>query len=153
MSAYVEEKEHIDLLVWAAGHLLPYYDAPEMTLEGGVKANPAIDRGRNQIGQVLWDTNRESVAYRYNETPDMVMYSYTPPRAGFSIGEVIKAIRGYKYQSCEHPEWKESIAAKWCDDLFHALVSEMPEVEGANTWSVTADTVPASANAVPASAK
>ena len=143
MSAFVQEKEHIDLLVWAANELVEGRGV-NMHLEDGTQISPAHGKGRKRIGQILWDTNRDSVAYRYSEDFDVVEYTYTPPAKGFSPGEVIKAVRGYEYQSCEHPEWGKSAAKRFCDALISNLLWEIPEVAEANTWSVNAETVPQS---------
>lgn len=142
MSAYVHEKEHIDLLVWAAHHLTDAHSAVPMYTENGYLSSVT---DKTQIGQILWDTNRDSVAYRYKEAPESVEYQYEAPRLGYSPEEVLLALRSYEYQSCEHPGWHDSSAKKFCDSLLGAMIHALPGVQQAQTWSVTSETLPQSA--------
>jgi hypothetical protein len=49
--------------------------------------------------------------------------------------QVLKAIRCYEHQSCDHPDWKESRARRWCDDLRLAAIERLPGYEAA-AWEI-----------------
>lgn len=84
------------------------------------------------IGQALVDENYRSVNYRYDEHDEPHRYHY--PDAGgcgvlvivgedeqYRLGEVYGALRCYRYQSCEHPEWPESDVCRWLNALEGAI--------------------------------
>ena len=122
MSAYIVDKEHIDYLVftaktWRAMRVHHNGQWHEMT--------------PRELGQMLWDENTRSVEHRYpsdriDQLPGTIgdapyIYDASPKVwARLDPVQVLKALKCYEYQACEHDGWKDS-AAKWFTD---ALASE-----------------------------
>lgn len=92
----------------------------------------------DEIGQMLRDENVRSVLYRY---PDCMEGGDLPGIVGddpaepyrfkrlpweFNAVQALKAIDCYEYQSCEHPEWHESEAKRFCDSLRSVLIHSLP---------------------------
>lgn len=130
MSAYIVDRETIRYLVQSgieAGfqHHLGrkmrwYHDGVSHWLD---------DRNATEVGQMLWDENIASVAYRY---PDSIPEGLPGPvnDSGYSyfhediaVGyrwdpvQILKAADCYQYQSCEHPGWWNSSAREFIDVL------------------------------------
>jgi hypothetical protein len=104
MSAYVVEVDHIDYLVTAA--------VLYRTLER------SQDRSKETAtGRLLLEANRLSVAHLYrceptDELPGPVKqtmpadYQYRPVNPDrINPVQVLKALRCYRYQTCEHPDY------------------------------------------------
>jgi hypothetical protein len=49
--------------------------------------------------------------------------------------QVLKAIKCYEYQSCEHPSWEDSEARSWCNHLRLAAIEHLPGFEAAK-WEI-----------------
>lgn len=84
----------------------------------------------DEVGAMLWTENLRSVAYRYPEDrsgdrpgpidltdEDVLSYHFTKVPGEVSPGVVFKLLDCYEYQSCEHPEWRNSAAKAFCDAL------------------------------------
>jgi hypothetical protein len=91
------------------------------------------------VGQMLWEENRQSLAYRY---PTYLPYRQ-PLEYGTHTGgrrltcvETLKAISCLEYQSCEHPGWEASEAHAFCEAFRHAVISRLPGYDGADGWSI-----------------
>lgn len=99
--------------------------------------------GASELGGLLWVENARSVRYRYPDDDgrdDMVGADFY---AGFEhpglLGgrwrpgavQALKLIACLRYQSCEHPEWKESPARRFLDALRDAVIGELPGYEAA----------------------
>lgn len=124
MSAFTVNQAHIDALV-LAGVQYRIVDALPDTMA--------------ELGQLLWDENYRSVNYRYSESEHAPEYR-DPPRRGI-IGRrlvdaaIAKAVHCYEYQSCEHPEWRDSKAAQFCDALKAAVLRNIAGYDAA-PWEV-----------------
>jgi len=124
VSAYVVSKQHIDLLV------------EELTRSGSL-----------YVGEILIAENIASVSYRYGgesldtlpgpvDKRDLLDYHFEHPAPmGNREVRVLKAVQGYTYQSCEHPGWPESQAARWMEELTSAMISALPGYEEA-AWTL-----------------
>jgi hypothetical protein len=152
MSAFLQDKAHIDALVEASlrnycGSSLNYYWQGEW--------KRVTSENADEIGLMLWGENYASVNYRYpdceghdlpgkvgNDWQSMLFYRYQPVRRSYSAVQILQAIRGYEYQSCEHPGWETSEAKAFCDALTHSMISRLPGYEDANTWSIPDDPEP-----------
>jgi hypothetical protein len=142
MSAFIVGQDHIDLLVDAAfsGERLHWMHGDvshSLTLGWGVLETPADPTSpwgyakkewdRNAIGQILWDTNVDSCAYRYPQDTDETRPGPPEFRLGYEWNprcdlrydavQVLKAIACYEYQSCELPDWSSTLAAAFCESL------------------------------------
>ena len=115
MSAYVVEKDVIDLIVTATLTLSPVDIAAQVDPDA--------------CGSSLWAENFASVNYRYteNETPTAYTFESVPEISrgqqlkGGHLVQILKTIDNYVYQSCEHPGWPESAAYKLTEALKQSL--------------------------------
>ena len=153
MSAYIESKAHIDALVTAAGAvelgehssgLSWYHDGEryEMSYSDHARAS--------EIGRMLWAENLASIHARYPDTAETD--SNYPGPAGFESVQVteyqfvrtarlepvvvLKAIDGYRYQSCEHEGWETSQAFAFCRSLEHKMIGQLPGYDESRAWSL-----------------
>jgi hypothetical protein len=146
MSAYLQSRTHIGAIVrWA---MRQHSDRSSLGLDDTYES-------AERVCEMLARENVRSIHYRYPDTvahPEhapgpadpllSIAFNQTFERFTFtdcpllSAGEVIQAICGLEYQSCEHPEWETSEARKWLDRCFRLAVSQLPEVEKAETWSI-----------------
>lgn len=122
MSAWVVSRDHIDLVVTEIiARKVPDPETGEaFTPEGGT-----------DLGRYLWSENIDSVRFRYCLPDDhevtkdyrraLEEYAYREcpePRGEWRAGTLVEsAVRSLRYQSCEHPTWSGSRAAKILDAL------------------------------------
>jgi len=141
MSAWVVSKTHIDLLITAGldlpsrncqGHKLSWYMGEHTGELDHVNAD--------LIGGKLWAENYASVNERYPEAEaegslpgpidfegsDTLTYTFTRIRGVIDPVVVIKAIKCYRYQSCEHDGWEKSEAKVIVDSLMEECISLLP---------------------------
>jgi hypothetical protein len=165
MSAYMHDPAHIDTLVHAALRFsssgLTWQSGPNLSLDWQRLKAYDYDAA-TRIGKILLRENAESMAYRYNmkdldndadggtRSIEYLGYLALADEYKYSINDngkpwrvlpavaILKAIDSYEYQSCEHPEWKESEARHFCDALRHSLIERLPGYEQAETWSICA---------------
>lgn len=104
------------------------------------------------LGRELWAENLRSIYARYPDTienPDRIpgpgvgpaevmAYTYGPGPRVVNVDPfgLLGVIRGYRYQSCEHPGWSMSPARAFCDALTNAVISDLIERTGANAWTI-----------------
>jgi len=130
MSAYIVDQDHIRYMVLAADdqRLRWYWDGHWYSLDGRY-----AERDHTEVGQMLWMANFRSVQERYGARADDELpggnganftYVHTPPRGHieFDPVQVIKTLKCYEYQSCEHPEWEASEAKRFCEVLRHHII-------------------------------
>lgn len=118
MSAWIVSKTHIDYIVTAliAAELTPY--SPDET------------------GRMLWRECLASVAYRYPDDADgdrpgpadfrdsdVDTYTWAETDA-LTGGALAKTLGCYDYQSCEHPQWKESESYALVSKLYGSVEHE-----------------------------
>lgn len=139
MSAWVVSKKHIDYLVSAA----VLYGRQGSVYWGIQRADHS---NADTIGRDLTRENIASVAYRYSEPEDSANLPGPVPlpiwdeythRMTVNIEPVVllKAIDCYEYQSCEHPDWGESAAKKFCGSLRGAAIAHLPGYDAA-PWGI-----------------
>jgi hypothetical protein len=159
VSADFEPKEHIDALVrtaiegpegcgggpnqWKSFH----YWEPSLN-EGQGDNRPVTRENADAVGQMLWMENLRSITH--HDAPDRPPrtgleelvrgYHYTPTPRTLTIVEAFKALHGYEYQTCEHPEWFASEAYRFCDALARRLSRHLPGYADADTWTITRNT-------------
>lgn len=149
MSAFVVGKTHIDYLV-AAARRRPYPNYTPAPWGGwGAQHNISAISDPDTIGRLLWQENVRSVTHRYPDTdPDRgnmpgpngldreTIATYRFNRlTHVEIVQALKALSCYEYQSCEHPEWQESDARKFCAALRDQLITCLPGYEDAD-WEI-----------------
>jgi hypothetical protein len=131
MSAYVVEKEVIQYIIEAAKQ-------QDMGVGKDVLPKIFVDWKRikdmtpeelDALGQMLWDENVRSVEYRYQESDnsdglpgedtskpkeDRFYYVHGEPIFDrITLGQTMKTLHNYAYQSCETPDWETTPAFKF----------------------------------------
>ncbi len=155
MSAFMVSKTHIDLMVrlaiWGPSGVevrpdkawyRPYFGNPSR------KAEPET---ANELGEIFVKENLSSIHYRYPDTienPDatpgpieqywLTEYEYDDPQIDLTIVEDFCLLDCYEYQSCEHPEWRDSEAFKLVDSIRGSLIHRLPGYDQV-PWSFDRD--------------
>lgn len=157
MSAYVVDPEHIGYLLQAAidradPFTVTYGHGPAWLGDGrydGPQPETVTRANASRIGADLLAENIRSVSFRYPDdaiddlpgpipTPSAIDFTYRhSPYVNTDPVNVLKAISGYEYQSCEHPEWETSAAKEFCDRLRHAMIGKLSGYDDSPYWSVT----------------
>lgn len=130
MSAYIVSNATIDVLVNAAEHGVSdrgmhWYHRPTETSYAIGGSFNATMRTPGDVGAMLWAENRRSVDYRYNEEEIEPVYEHRLLLGSLSPADVLSAITCYRYQSCEHEDWRDSEAAAFCDALEAKMVRRL----------------------------
>lgn len=136
MSAYTVGRRHIDFLVAA---FLASDGLADVRGVGGPDA----------LGGILWHGNYTSVNFRYREEEPTPPYAYTPltlPNLTTAEGlaYAYKAVKGYRYQSCEHPGWHGCDVDVWTAALMDGFATALSAAGGNERshpggWDVPAD--------------
>ncbi|MEU1527114.1 hypothetical protein ABZ413_33490 [Nocardia rhamnosiphila] len=113
MSAFIVGNEHIDVLVNAIA-------------QNRVGPEDMKRISYRTLGQLLWDENVRSVDHLYRESNPLKRYVLHTTEGDLDPLAVLKAIDCYAYQSCEHPEWKDSDAHAWVTQLREAIYTAAP---------------------------
>ena len=133
MSAFLVDRAHIDLLVFAALRFEVRWQRTETQWKHGVALHltPRVTfETAEKVGRMLWRENVRSLRFRY---PD---HKLRAPRYLFDANalvrldvwlarpadrklyaEILKAVHCYDYQSCEHDGWGKSEAFRFCAHL------------------------------------
>lgn len=156
MSAYVVDKAHIDALIRAAMDSQPRSRCGPLRWWWGENNEHQATIGyfdddtARQVGRMLWLENVRSVQYRYPDVLDGGTYpgplDFSPTDVdAYELGrysakelepvEVLKALDGYEYQSCEHPEWPKSAAFAFCQALRRRVIHLLPGYDEAD-WTI-----------------
>lgn len=158
MSAFIVSKCHIDALItlgmrraWPHAPALSWsriFDKYESSSTRHLNSETQDD-----TGQMLVDCCVASVAYRYQvagaryheQLPGPIdnyyvkPYHWQPVHITPTAVQGLKLIHCYEYQSCEHPEWKESEGRSFCKSLEHNLIGCLDGYEAADWSYVTED--------------
>lgn len=144
MSAYIENRAHIDALVTLAkdgpADRAVSYPGDGWHMSCGASNDPDI------IGRMLIAENIRSVQYRYRgeavetlpgpcDKSSLLDYRYTRGRA-LTIIEGLAALDGYDYQTCECPDWRTTEAYAFVEQLRSRLIGCLPGYDEAGTWSI-----------------
>lgn len=133
MSAWVVEREHIDVLIayglsdpanklhWRIDADQPFAteNLRELTYETAT-----------EIGAMLWQENVASVCALYeDDTADtyghVFEYAYRDPHYVLTHPEALQAVACLKYQSCEHEGWETSEAKRCLDVIQGRAISKL----------------------------
>ena len=142
MSAWMVSKRHVDYLLSAAlrygkVHPLRWYlpattETPQPYEERRRELAP---ENASSVGAMLWTENRVSVNHRYNQKGGLQSYRFARYPGDVDPVVVLKSIRCYVYQSCEHPGWEQSEARAFCDALTLACFDKLPGYDAA-PWGI-----------------
>lgn len=102
---------------------------------------------------LLLQENQRSLEARYpgdEDYRDAEDYAYAPSAAvrrwiaQRTTGQLVGILRGYEYQSCEHPEWQQSDAHAICQSIRRALLSDLESRDcgDAPNWASWAEPEP-----------
>lgn len=121
MSAYIVADDTIDMLASAAA----LYNVT-INLEGGARRlNGRTDT--RKIAMLLHVENVKSVNHLYKTAAPSDVYAFTRVAAeAFTGVEVLAAIAGLRYQSCEHPAYWTSDAAEVLNGIERAAIRHLP---------------------------
>ena len=144
MSAFVVSKKQIDLILTFAIMKGFYFDR----MMNPSNMYKVTEENASDIGQMLWDENHRSVNYRYKEdesTPSYTfkktyIYSYSKEvwneqtktmerrtlESNINALSMINFLKCLDYQSCEHPEYKGSIAEHNINSWVSSACSHLP---------------------------
>lgn len=165
MSAFVQDKAHIDALVALAVRgpsgedVRPDYAwyGPRWENERGDWVQVDYNGGRSdrivadELGRMLWAENVRSVQYRYPDTLDnpeampgpcdftpaeVLTYSWPLNTPRLTAVDGLCAISGYEYQACEHPGWMTSEAYRFCGALRRSLCGVIERRATEGMWSI-----------------
>jgi len=142
VSAFMLDADHIDYLLTAAvAWRLDYFHRPADELDVHVRVAP---EAADTIGMRLLAENAASVSYRYRQHADLsadelgetaVFYAFRRVAAAEIIPvRVIKAVKCYAYQACEHPTWTTSEARAFCDALISEAIRRLPGWDEVSAW-------------------
>jgi hypothetical protein len=157
MSAFMVDKQHIDLMVDATTYDIHcsfawYHEGIRHELvRGSAGETPRHNAGHveystDAIGRMLIDENLNSIHARYPDTLDggivpgpLEAYWEQPYSCPIMLPtvdavQVLKAIACYEYQSCEHDGWETSTAHAFCDALRRAMIDRLPGYDEAQ-WA------------------
>jgi hypothetical protein len=94
------------------------------------------------LARLLYDENVASVRYRYADADESGM---VPTEVAFTMSDIRRARRltaadalcalaSFEYQACEHPEWSDGEAARFCDAFRRSLCHVISR--GSDCWSI-----------------
>ena len=143
MSAFIVNKSHINAIIAAGLNVqhkpFTWYHKGE---DGELKHHQLTSTNANEIGQMLLDECVNSVHYRYQDDTIVSLPGRTNAQwlIPFECKPFVKIptkivalsiINCYEYQSCEHPEWKDSLAKSFCQALKEITIRELPGYDNA----------------------
>lgn len=105
----------------------------------------------SDVGVMLWTENVRSIHHRYPDTLEGGMY---PGPVDFGMADVIgyqhselpghpdpvivlKALDCFEYQACEHPQWTDSEAQRFCDALRRVAIGKVRGYDDADGWDIS----------------
>jgi len=116
MSAYLVDRSHIEYLVYT---LMDFNSSCHMSHLIGTKRH-------EEIAEILWNENAKSVSYRCPGDPcHAPKYIRKGIIWSYDEAQILQSIRCYEYQSCEHPEYKQSLAKKLMDAMKDLVISRI----------------------------
>jgi hypothetical protein len=166
VSAYIVDEEHIHLLVNAglgyanglSGKLR--WQVRELTIEEqnrvyakgqpwGPEAHMMYGRvvrhltreNAGYVGAMLLAENARSVDHRYDEDEWEQPYLFKSLPGVPNPVSVLKALDGFEYQACEHPEWEKSEAFNFCQSLRKRAITKLPGYEADEHWGVSSGNI------------
>lgn len=130
VSAFICSDTHINAIVrWACEHnISTWYSSPSRKF--------SVAGNEQQTAELLFSENVKSVNYRYKESSDTTGIIYDPFAPDLLPIEVIKACDCLAYQSCEHPEWDDSLSCKLLKQIQRTAITGLAGY-GEARWEIT----------------
>jgi hypothetical protein len=110
---------------------------PEAQMMYGRVVRHLTRENAGYVGAMLLAENRRSVDHRYAEEEWEQPYLFKMLPGVPNPVAVLKAIDGFEYQACEHPEWEKSEAHNFCDALRRKAIGKLPGYEEDEHWGVS----------------
>jgi len=101
----------------------------------------------DKVATILAQENLDSVSYRYNSEPEVPEDQFyiaacklaakeaNPRHDPTNSVDMAKTLNCLEYQSCERPDWYQSLAFKILTACREQLLRNMPGYESAEGWS------------------
>jgi hypothetical protein len=93
----------------------------------------------HQIADLLKKENILSFNYKYGENTPITECN-TKEAIELTDVDAYLLMKSLSYQSCEHPEWKDSIAKEMLDSSINYLEDTVPDIKtksaNSKTWSI-----------------
>lgn len=150
MSAFICNPDHIKAIAIfaAAGHDSPVSDSwlRHMMVRAGAPGAQQWTGGKAEIiANILYRENVKSVAYRYSEpefSPGLPGPCDRPARIDVTAGNlmyqrvrnpihILKMCQCLEYQSCEHPDYRISLAYQLLQAIVSGAISKLPGYDDA----------------------
>lgn len=129
MSAFICCDEHISAIVgWYVTK------GQEVNYENRQKTREQMQ----ELGQILLDENIRSVNHRYNENEPTEAFTLLDTFVSYPLSpiDIIKACNCLDYQSCETPDYEQTLAHKLLGEIISAACRALPGYELA-AWEIT----------------
>lgn len=154
MSAYIVEKNHVLYLVCAALSRATRYNSNGFSWYHAGTRHEIGDGDVSAMAEtanMLWRENIKSVSARYphessatlpgTRAADFIVTEADFPACchSFDPVQVLKACNCFDYQSCEHDEWRESLACAFIQALKEKMMRALPTYDDAEWGAPTAD--------------
>lgn len=128
MSAFICTDTHINALVtWASANKVTVTD-------GNLYKIRDVYNNELSISELFYIANVISVNYRYKLADPIGDIVYKPTGLYRPV-EIIKLCNSLDYQSCEHPDWDDSLAKKLLDEIRQKAITKLPGYDAA-PWSI-----------------
>lgn len=149
MSGNILDHEHIHVLVHAGLKVWPYeVDGSHLPLSwtrDGRREQLTPDNV-HQVGQMLVNENHRSHAYAMDPNNPAFfspVYTYQDPHyTDWQEVEILRAIHGYVWEACDAPDWRDTGACRFCEQLEGRTMQRLPGYDMARTWAITPSTMP-----------
>ena len=127
MSAFIVTDTHISALVRYASRHKVGVSTPLMRLNAF--------GNEQEVAQLLFEENVKSVNYLYRES-ETTQIDYDRGAPILTAIQAIKAAQCLRYQSCEHPEFEDSLACKFIEKI---IADAIPRLEGYDSaeWAIS----------------
>lgn len=142
MSTFICSNNHIAALALFAAQPLGFSGRPlvDPRYIEGLKETPLLGEDlAQQYFNILERENVRSVNYRYEHhgNPEGAHQAPVAERAGnhYSIVQILKLANCLEYQSCESPDWGETLAFRLLRAIKEAAITRLPGYDSAE-WAV-----------------
>lgn len=136
MSAFQVSPNHIATMVDAAllHRMGSFYHHPSR------RSVTVRHETREDLCKMLAQENLASLEARYEpKQPGLPVFDFPrhPSKAlHASPVALLKAVKCYEYQACEHDGWRASEAFAFCEALKGTLIRVLPGFDSAETWGI-----------------
>jgi hypothetical protein len=114
---------------------------PEAQMMYGRVVRHLTQENAGYVGAMLLAENRRSVDHRYDEEEWEQPYLFKRLPGVPNPVAVLKALDGFEYQACEHPEWEKSEAHAFVQALRKRAISKLPGYEEDDHWGVSSGNI------------